>query len=399
MRIFLGVTGGIAAYKTIDLCSQLTKLGHSVRVGLSDHAQEFVTPLAYETLTHAPVITGMFDGSSEPIDHINMAKWAERILIAPATANVIAKLAVGLADDFLSTLCLAYEGPIHIAPAMNVHMYNNPATQANLNILRNRGYLILEPDSGFLACGDMGKGRMMDPAEMVDHLLRTQGSGPLKGKHIVVTAGPTRESLDPVRFVSNHSSGKMGYAVARQALAQGAKVTLISGPVNLPPVPGADMVSVTSTLDLQAAVEKVFPICDGLVMAAAPADYRPLQKADQKIKKSGDLLTLQFAKNPDILRALGKRKDHQVVIGFAAESQNLTDHAQEKLVKKNLDYIIANDITADNAGFQKDINTVHVFSHDGMDKPLPTMTKDDLAKIICDLLGQGFARKGGKVYE
>lgn len=399
MRILLGVTGGIAAYKTIDLCNQLTKQGHEVRVCLTDHAQHFVTPLAYETLSKFPVVTGMFDGTSQPVDHINLAKWADRVLIAPATANFIAKMALGLADDFLSTLCLAYDRPIHIAPAMNVHMYEHPATQANLRTLQNRGHAILEPDAGFLACGDIGKGRMMDPVDIAAQVVDGVGSGPLAGKKVVVTAGPTRESMDPVRFVSNYSSGKMGYAIARQALSRGAEVILVSGPVDLDPVPGAHMVYVESTLDLQAAVDEVFADCDGLIMAAAPADYRPLQKAEQKIKKSGELLTMQFTRNPDILRSLGKRKTDQVLIGFAAESQDLAENAQAKLAKKNLDYIIANDITADNAGFGKDVNTVHIFSKDGADRLLPTMSKEDVADIICDLLWQAFESKGVDAYE
>lgn len=381
MNILIAVSGGIAAYKSLELTSLCKKNGHSVKVVLTDHATNFVTPLSFETLSGQPVITGMFDGSAESVDHITYAKWADILVIAPATANLIAKMALGLADDFLTTLLLAYTGPVMAAPAMNVHMYENEVFQRNLNSLRDRGVVIITPTEGRLACGDEGVGRMAEARDIFNALTKNQDK-PLTGRRILVSAGPTREALDPVRFISNHSSGKMGYAIARTAREMGADVVLVSGPTKLDPPLGVHMVQVISTRDMYDAMHAQFDACDAVIMAAAPSDYRPATYQTQKIKKNDDRLILQFEKNPDILSTLGERKTGQVIVGFAAESENTVANAAGKCQKKNCDFIVANDITASDAGFNHDVNTVHIVGGDGAAEALPTMTKTDLAYVI-----------------
>lgn len=383
MRVVLGVSGGIACYKAITLTSLLVKAGVEVQVVLTAHAQEMVQPLPFETLSGQRVITDMFDpANSDPVAHISFAEDNDLLVIAPATANIIAKMAHGIADDFLSTLYLAWTGPVLLAPAMNSHMYRHPAVQANMELLRQRGVRFLAPGEGRLACGIVGIGKMMEPEAMLPDILSYESDHYLKGKRLIVSAGPTREALDPVRFVTNHSSGRMGYAIARAALAAGAEVTLVSGPVGIQAPAGAELIPVESTEAMLHAIEAHFDEADAVVMAAAPSDYRPKAYSEEKIKKKGDTLSLELVKNPDILLTLRPRKNHQVMVGFAAESHRLEDHAREKLERKGLDFIVANDITAPNAGFGHSFNTVTIFDAEGESEVLDTMSKDALAHFI-----------------
>ncbi len=395
MNVLLAVSGGIAAYKTISLTSLLKKSGSSVQVVLTDHAQEFVTALPFETLSERDVITDMFDGSTnDPVAHVSLSSWADIFVIAPATANVIAKMAHGLADDFLSTFYLAWDGPTFIAPAMNDKMYAHPSVQNNLKILQERGVHILGPQIGHLACGTTGIGKMLEPEDIFSALNQfnmSERTLSLQNKKILVSAGPTRESLDPVRYISNHSSGKMGYAIAQAAAKAGAEVTLVSGPVNLSKLASVETIPVVSTRDMFEALTSRFDDADAVIMAAAPSDYRPATYSKQKIKKTdgrNDRLEIAFEKNPDILKWLGEHKNDQVLIGFAAESHNVSAYALEKLKKKNLDYIVANDITAENAGFAHDVNTVLFIHADETIDELPTMSKDDLAQHIIKALAK-----------
>lgn len=384
MKVILAVTGGIAAYKTLPLTSALTKVGCDVQVVLTEHAQKMVLPLPYETLTSRKVISDMFDSNGEDVlAHINLARWADVLVVAPATANIIAKMAHGIADDFLSTLLLAYRGPLLLAPAMNDQMYTHPATQENLKILASRGVQLLAPTEGALACRTVGIGKMMEPEDILTEILASTVPKTLSGKHILVTAGPTQEKVDPVRYLSNHSSGKMGYAIAQAAKNAGASVTLVSGPVHIQPPKGIKTIPVVSTCDLQEAVLSEFPQCDALIMAAAPSDYRPAVYLDNKMKKAKEAFSLDLTRNPDILSSVADIKQaHQVVVGFAAESQNVEAYATDKLKRKRLDMIVANDITAANAGFARDVNTVTVIEQDGKISALPTMSKDRLSAEI-----------------
>lgn len=387
MNILIAVSGGIAAYKSLTLTSLCQKKGHAVKVVLTEHAAQFVTTLSFETLSGQPVITGMFDGSAESVDHITYAKWADVVIIAPATANTIAKMALGLADDFLSTLLLAYTGPVAVAPAMNVHMYENPMVQHHLEQLRQRGVQVVVPNAGHLACGDVGMGRMAEAEDIFNQVL-TPAIQPLKGHRILVSAGPTREALDPVRYISNHSSGKMGYAIAETAQCLGAEVILVSGPTNLKAPSGVQVVPVVSTQEMFDAMRTHFDDADAVIMAAAPSDFRPVTVQSQKIKKNEAGLTLQFEKNPDILSWLGNRKRHQIMVGFAAESENTIAYAQAKCEKKHCDFVVANNITAPNAGFNHDVNTVHIIGSDHSVVDLPTMTKTELAHHILEKVKQ-----------
>lgn len=400
MNVLLAVSGGIAAYKAITLTSLLKKADADIQVVLTDHAQEFVLPLPFETLSGRTVITDMFDGSTEdPVAHINLAEWADILVVVPATANIIAKLTYGIADDFLSTFYLAWNGPTFIAPAMNSQMYAHPTVQHNLNVLKERGVHILGPQCGHLACGAIGNGKMIEPEDILNRLnivSQNDNISVLKGRKILVSAGPTREALDPVRYISNHSSGKMGYAIAKAAASAGADVTLVSGPVKLPPPEGVEIVPVISTRDMFEALTSRFEGADAVIMAAAPSDYRPATYSEQKIKKSDcpdDRLEIAFEKNPDILKWLGKHKKNQILIGFAAESHNVSTYALEKLKKKNLDFIVANDITADNAGFAHDVNTVLFIHSNNVIDTLPTMTKDELARHIITNLAESLRNR------
>jgi len=381
-NVVLGVTGGIAAYKACELCSRLRKAGAQVYVIMTKNACEFVAPLTFETLSNHPVVTDTFKRPDTwEVEHIALAKRADLFVIAPATANIMAKMAHGIADDMLSTTVLATRAPVLIAPAMNTGMWENIATKANVETLKARGVHFVGPDGGYLACGDSGAGRMSEPVaifEEIEKILNPQND--LEGLNILVTAGPTRENLDPVRYITNRSSGKMGYAIAEAAAERGAQVTLVTGPVQLPVPKGVKGVSILSTQDLY---DRMMELCDSqdiIIQAAAPADFTPAVVADQKIKKQGDGdLTLTLKQTPDVAAAVGRRKKPgQTLIGFAAETHQVLEHAQGKLQKKSLDMIVANDVTAAGAGFDVDTNIVTFVTHEGMET-MPCMKKLEVA--------------------
>ena len=386
-HVVLGVTGGIAAYKACEIVSRLRKLHAEVDVIMTENATRLVAPLTFETLSNRPVCVDTFSRiESWDVKHISLAQKADLMLVAPATANIMAKLAHGIADDMLSTTLLATKAPILLAPAMNTGMWTADATQQNLKTLCDRGIHTVGPASGFLACGDNGAGRMSEPAQIVEAactLLCPKRD--LEGLKVLVTAGPTVERIDPVRYLTNDSSGKMGYALAEAAQKRGAEVTLVSGPVALTPPAGVTVIPVTSTMSLYDAMMELCQKQDIIVQAAAPADYRVEHPADQKIKKDdGESLVLTLVENPDIAKAVGQRKkDGQVLIGFAAETQNVLANAQKKLAKKNLDLIVANDVTAEGAGFGVDTNIVTLVTVEG-GETLPKMTKREVADRIWD---------------
>ena len=381
-KILLGVTGGIAAFKAVEIASGLKKLGADVRVVMTDSATEFVTPRTFGEITKNPVAVKMFDNYS-PVEgnHIELANFADLILIAPATANFIAKVAHGLADDLLSTTILATPAPMIFAPAMNTVMFENPATQSNLQTLKSRGINIIEPATGLLACGTVGKGRLPEPAEICAEVVRFFEGEILAGKKILVTAGGTLEPIDPVRYISNSSSGKMGYEIAAAATRLGAEVILVSAS-SMPAPNNLRFVKVESAEQMQAAVLSEFDSVDAVIMAAAVSDYRVKNIAAQKIKKDSETLTLELVKNPDILKGLGQRKTSQVLVGFAAETENLIEYAKKKLEEKNLDFIVANDVTAEGAGFGVDTNIASLIYRDGTIENFAKMTKKDLAEKI-----------------
>ena len=382
--VVLGVTGGIAAYKACEIVSRLKKLHANVRVVLTEHACRFVQPLTFETLSGNQVAVSAFEHSFE-IEHISLAKAADLLLIAPATANIIGKMAHGIADDLLSTTAMAVVCPILIAPAMNCAMYRSAALQENLETLKGRGVLTVGPESGHLACGDEDIGRMSEPETIVARVCELlRGQDDLAGKHVLVTAGPTREMVDPVRFLSNRSSGKMGYAIAEAAARRGACVTLVSGPVALERPRGVETVSVTSTLDLYREVTERAKSADLVIQAAAPADFRPLEAARHKIKKTGEGMTLQLTPNPDVAAQLGRDKhEGQVLVAFAAETDDLIANARKKLDKKNADMVVANDVTQPGAGFAGDTNRVTLVTRSDA-RELPLMSKRDVADAILD---------------
>ena len=382
--VVLGVTGGIAAYKACEIVSRLKKLHANVRVVLTEHACRFVQPLTFETLSGNQVAVSAFEHSFE-IEHISLAKAADLLLIAPATANIIGKMAHGIADDLLSTTAMAVVCPILIAPAMNCAMYRSAALQENLETLKGRGVLTVGPESGHLACGDEDIGRMSEPETIVARVCELlRGQDDLAGKHVLVTAGPTREMVDPVRFLSNRSSGKMGYAIAEAAARRGACVTLVSGPVALERPRGVETVPVTSTLDLYREVTERAKSADLVIQAAAPADFRPLEAARHKIKKTGEGMTLQLTPNPDVAAQLGRDKhEGQVLVAFAAETDDLIANARKKLDKKNADMVVANDVTQPGAGFAGDTNRVTLVTRSDA-RELPLMSKRDVADAILD---------------
>jgi phosphopantothenoylcysteine decarboxylase/phosphopantothenate--cysteine ligase len=390
-QIILGVTGGIAAYKAAMVCSQLVQGGALVDVVMTEAAQKFITPLTFQALTHRPVYTDIFDiPPGQNIPHITLANTADLLLIAPATANTLAKIANGLADDLLAAIALATPAPLLLAPAMETDMWQHPSTQANLEKLRAWGATIVGPAEGRLASGEVGRGRMVEPEEIVSTARIALGrKGDLAGWRVVVTAGGTREAIDPVRFVSNHSSGKMGYAVAIAARDRGAKVTLITA-ATLPEPFGMEVVRVDSAAQMLAAVLQGTRQADLLVMAAAVADFRPQTVAGQKIKKKGDTegLTLEMVRNPDILAEVAAQKaagaGPQITVGFAAETEDLLANAQSKLERKKLDLIVANDVTASDAGFAVDTNRVALLSAGGAVKELPLLTKAEVAEVVLD---------------
>lgn len=386
-HVVLGVTGGIAAYKACEVVSRLRKLHAGVDVIMTENATRLVAPLTFETLSCRPVCVDTFSRTeSWDVKHISLAQKADLFVVAPATANIMAKMANGIADDMLSTTLLATRAPILLAPAMNTGMWLNPATQQNLRTLQQRGISTVGPASGYLACGDNGAGRMSEPSEIVDAAISILCPvRDMEGLKVLVTAGPTVERIDPVRYITNDSSGKMGYALAEAAQARGAEVTLVTGPVHIPVPSGVNVVQVTSTMSLYETMMERCEQQDIIVQAAAPADYRVEHPADQKIKKDdGEPLVLRLIENPDIARAVGsKKRTGQILVGFAAETQNVTANAQKKLDKKNLDLIVANDVTAEGAGFGVDTNIVTLITKAGLE-PLPKLSKREVADRIWD---------------
>ncbi|WLR43580.1 bifunctional phosphopantothenoylcysteine decarboxylase/phosphopantothenate--cysteine ligase CoaBC [Bacillus carboniphilus] len=385
-HILLCVSGGIAVYKAVALTSKLTQAGALVKVIMSESAQKFVNPLSFQALSGHDVFTDTFDEKdSSVIAHIDLADWADLVIVAPATANVIGKMANGIADDMLTTTLLATEAPIWVAPAMNVNMYNHSAVKRNLHRLCEDGVKFIEPSEGFLACGYVGKGRLEEPEKIVEHLNDFFQEGkptPLEGKKVLVTAGPTRESIDPVRYFTNHSTGKMGFSLAKQAAKMGAHVTLITGPTTLDEPQGINIVKVETADEMFHAVMERFHQMDIVVKAAAVADYKPKQTYTHKMKKSNDELVISFERTKDILLELGRNKQHQILVGFAAESEQLETYAMRKLKKKNLDMIVGNNILLEGAGFQGDTNIVEVFTSQGKVRSLPMMNKSRVAEVI-----------------
>ncbi len=387
-KILLCVSGGIAVYKAVALVSKLSQAGASVKVIMTRSAQQFVQPLSFQVMSRNDVYTDTFDEKdSSVIAHIDLADWADLIIVAPGTANVIGKLANGLGDDMLTTTLLAATAPIWIAPAMNVHMYDHPAVKRNIQQLHEDGIRFIEPSEGFLACGYVGKGRLEEP-EKITALVENYFKRELKliGKKVVVTAGPTRERIDPVRFLTNFSSGKMGYAMAAAAAEMGAETLLISGPVSLPVPAGVKRIQVESAAEMLEAVEAHFDTADFVVKTAAVADYRPKDVANQKIKKQQGESTLVLERTVDILKQLGQQKTKQIVIGFAAETNDVSNYAKDKLVKKNADYIIANDVSEAQAGFESDTNRVTVFGKNDFEQAFEMMPKQQLARQLFELI-------------
>lgn len=383
-RILLGVSGGIAAYKGAALCSKLAQAGADVRVIMTESATKFIAPLTFQTLSRHDVIVDTFDEKdASVVSHIDLADRADLVIVAPATANTIAKMALGLGDDMLSTTLLATTAPILVAPAMNVHMYAHPAVQANMNTLAERGVLFVEPGTGQLACGYVGKGRLEEPEQIVEAVRRFFADKELlRGKKVLVTAGGTVERIDPVRYLTNDSSGKMGFAIAEAALLMGAEVTLVSGKTTAAAPQGVRIVQVESALQMLDAVVARMPEADIVIKAAAVADYRPAEQADQKIKKKEDEMTLKLVKNPDILQTIGQLKTNQFIVGFAAETQNIDEHAMDKLSRKRCDLLVANDVTQEGAGFGIDTNVVRIYDAGGLVEALPVMTKREVARQL-----------------
>ncbi|HEY7217651.1 MAG TPA: bifunctional phosphopantothenoylcysteine decarboxylase/phosphopantothenate--cysteine ligase CoaBC [Candidatus Binatia bacterium] len=383
--VVLGVAGGIACYKAVELVRILITARFKVHVIMTRGATEFVTPLTFQTLSGNPVATETFNLTQESeIGHINLADAADLFVIAPATANVIGKIANGIADDLLTTVVMATQAPVLVAPAMNVHMYENPILQENLRKLRRVGYHIMEPAEGFLACGYEGKGRLPDGEKIAKEIERLLKKKDLSAEKLLITAGPNREPLDPVRYVSNRSSGKMGYALARAALRRGADVILISGPTALEPPVGARVVPVITAAEMREAVLREYPQCTAVIMAAAVSDYRPVVASEKKIKREDGMVDLRLEPNPDILKELGQNKDGKWLVGFAAETEDLTANAQKKLREKNIDMVVANNVAEEGSGFDGDTNIATIVDRVGAIRSLPLMSKDDLADCILD---------------
>jgi len=385
--LVLGVTGGIACYKAVELVRLLVKDGFVVQVIMTRGAMEFVTPLTFQTLSGMPVATETFNLTQESeIGHINLADSADLFVIAPATANVIGKIAAGIADDLLTTVLMATKAPVLIAPAMNIHMYENPILQENVRKLRRLGYHFIEPAEGYLACGYEGKGRLPEPEKILEEIRRLLKKKDLVGEKLLITAGPNREPLDPVRYLSNRSSGKMGYALARAAIRRGAEVALISGPTELEPPAGARLTSVTTAAEMRHAVLEEFSGCTAVIMAAAVSDYRPVDFARKKIKRGKGPIELRLEPNPDILKEISARKNGKMLVGFAAETGKLVANAAKKLKDKNLDMIVANNVSEAGAGFDVDTNVATILDRAGTVRSLPLMSKDELAEQILDHL-------------
>lgn len=385
-NVVIGVCGGIAAYKSLEVISRLKKLNANVDVIMTKSATNFVSPLSFESLSQNPVTVSMFDGiKSWETEHIALAKKADLFCIVPATANIIGKVANGIADDMLSTTIMATKSIVVFAPAMNTAMYENPITQQNIKRLKDYGYYFIEPACGRLACGDTGRGKLADVDTIVDEIcFYLWGKKDFSGKRILVTAGPTIEAIDPVRYITNHSSGKMGYAIAEVARNRGADVVLITGPTNILPPRNVDVIKISSNDEMYSAVMNVFKDVDIIIKAAAPADYGIYDYSAQKIKKNEDEMSIKLKKNRDILYELGKLKGDKVLVGFAAESNDIIENAKNKIQKKNLDLIVANDITAEDSGFKSDLNTAFIIDKKGCINALPKMSKIELADIILD---------------
>jgi phosphopantothenoylcysteine decarboxylase/phosphopantothenate--cysteine ligase len=393
LRITLGVTGGVAAYKAAELVRRLQQDDFSVQVVMTRGAREFVTPLTFAALSGQKVITDLFAGPEasgdanldSAIEHIAVAQRTDLLLVAPATADILAKFAQGIADDFLTTLYLASTAPVVVAPAMNVNMWNHAVTQANLDVLRSRGVHVVNPDEGYLACGMTGAGRLAGQEQIVAAVREAlRFKRDLEGQTVLITAGPTCEDLDPVRYLTNRSSGKMGYAVAEASARRGAKTILISGPTALETPNGVQRVNVRTAEEMHRAVDEKFPEATIAIFAAAVADYRPAKSFDQKIKREKESLTITLEPNADILATVAKNKGNRLVVGFAAETERVAENARKKLTAKNADIIVANDVTAEGAGFDVDTNVVTLFSRDGRDVALPRMSKTDVAQRILD---------------
>lgn len=386
--VVIGVTGGVAVYKALDVISRLRKNDIDVHVIMTESAGEFVNPLSFQSLSQNMVITNMFDEPKHwEIQHISLAKKADLMLIVPATANIIGKVANGIADDMLSTTIMATHAPVVFAPAMNTNMYLNPIVQNNIEKLKNYGYKFIEPESGRLACGDVGAGKLADTELIADKVISMLY--PIKdmiGKKVLVTAGPTWSLIDPVRFITNRSSGKMGYAIAEEARDRGAEVTLVSGPTSLKAPFGINTINITTNEEMLNEVLNHFNSQDIVIKAAAVADYKPAEYSQNKIKKSSDELILNFTKDTDILRKLGEIKQNQVLVGFAAESNDLISNAEGKLKKKNLDYIVANDITSSDTGFQSSENKVTILTREGENISLDKMSKREVAQKLFDII-------------
>ena len=389
MKVALGVTGCIAAYKAVEVLRGLQKRGVAVQVVMTRHSTEFVGSLTFQSISGLPVISEMFERSDDPeIKHIQVAQTIDLLLVAPATANALAKFANGIADDFLSTVYISTTAPVLVAPAMNVEMWAHPATQENVRRLRERGVQFVDPGEGYLACKTVGAGRLAEPDEIVSRaweiLARSSIGANLSGERVLITAGPTYEAIDPVRGITNRSSGKMGYALAQAAIDLGAEVTLVTGPVSLSPPPGARTIRIKSAAEMHSAVMDNLEGATLLIMSAAVADYRPVQVSNQKIKKNnGNGLVLELEKTVDILAAVGQAKTDQVVVGFAAETENVIPNAQKKLVEKGADLIIANDVSASDAGFDVETNRIALVSASEVVE-MPLLTKREAAGRILD---------------
>ena len=383
-HVVVGVTGGIACYKAVDVVSRLKKQGLDVEVIMTKNACEFVQPLTFQTLSQNLVLGDMFEKPVKwDVEHIEIAKKADLFLIVPATANFIGKVASGIADDFLTTSIMATEAKVVVAPAMNTNMYENKIVQINIDKLKSIGYDFIEPASGLLACGDTGKGKCPEPEDIVKHVMNVLNEKKdMIGKKVLVTAGPTLESIDPVRFISNHSSGKMGYAIAENALKRGAEVILVSGPVSITCSVGIKRIDVKSTEDMFKEVDGNYDWADIVIKAAAPADYKPAKVYTEKIKKVADDFVISLERNPDILLELGKKKGNKILVGFAAETTNLYEYAKGKIEKKNLDFIVANDVSAAGAGFKGDTNIVKIIESNGNITEYDMMTKKEVAEEI-----------------
>lgn len=384
-NILLGITGGIASYKVLDLCSRLNKEGAILKIIMTPSACEFVRPLSFETMGKCRVFTDLFEGSHESVHHIDLPKWADVFLIAPASANTIGKMANGIADNFLLSSYLACDKDVIIAPSMNTNMLNNQATVKNIKTLLEYGVKVIEPEPGLLACNTVGDGRMEEPEKIVSYLDDYFTEKDLMGKKIIISAGPTVEPIDYVRYITNKSSGKMGYNIAREAKKRGAEVVLVSGPVKPMEIDGIKRIEVRTNSEMKDVIERYFDNSDALIMSAAPVDYKVENPSDRKIKKTGNSLKLNLIENDDIIKYFARKKTKQLIIGFAAETDDLIENAKTKLKNKNLDYIVANDLTKWGAGFDVDTNIASIVSKDKVRK-LEIMPKEELANEILSLL-------------